>query len=504
MPEQPRVFISHTTRDGRDHALAHQLADGLRQKGADVWIAPDNLPSGSEWQEEIVDAVLRRCTHFLVIISAASVRAHWVLEEIRLAKDRKAADLLFTVLPLVAGSVEPYANSDFIDKFQRVPFHADFPGQFSAVLSALHLRPSLPTHFAELTEGFVGRKYVFNAIDEFLASDGGYFELVGDPGEGKSSILAEFVRRTGSVSHFNVRAEGINTVGECFDSLCSQIVARTGLVAEQACGGTGYGSRWKNLLRHATAHGETKGRLVLVIDALDEVAMDDHTPGANILFLPKYLEKGVFVIMSRRRKDLPLVTQQPINTLDLIDHRAESLDDIRTYLRQAAARPALESWIATRGFDKAHFVDVLADKSECNFMYLHYVLPEIATGAYRDLDFQRLPRGLKAYYEDHWQRMGMRSNPVPRDKILVIYVMAAIRQPVSRQLIARFSGQDPVIVQEIIDDWRQFLHEEVRDNVARYSIYHASFLDFLHDKEVVKAHGQTFESVHQRIARELK
>ncbi|AFZ19611.1 hypothetical protein Mic7113_3900 [Allocoleopsis franciscana PCC 7113] len=54
------------------------------------------------------------------------------------------------------------------------------------------------------TKDFVGRKYVFHAIAEFLENQpNGYLIIEGDPGIGKSAILAEYVRRTGCVAHFN-------------------------------------------------------------------------------------------------------------------------------------------------------------------------------------------------------------------------------------------------------------------------------------------------------------
>ena len=98
MAASHRVFLSHTTRDRRDHALAHALARGLRARGAEVWIAPDSIPPGERWLESLVAGVLVGCTHFVVIVSAASRGAEWVQQEIGLAKARAAADPAFKVL----------------------------------------------------------------------------------------------------------------------------------------------------------------------------------------------------------------------------------------------------------------------------------------------------------------------------------------------------------------------------------------------------------------------
>src|SRR5262245_46004334 len=80
---------------------------------------------------------------------------------------------------------------------------------------------------ADKTEGFVGREYVFAAIDSFLASQpSGYFVVEGDPGVGKSAILAEYVRRHGCVAHFNVRSQGVNRADQFLASVCAQVIAR--------------------------------------------------------------------------------------------------------------------------------------------------------------------------------------------------------------------------------------------------------------------------------------
>lgn len=51
----------------------------------------------------------------------------------------------------------------------------------------------------DATAGFVGRAYVFHRIESFLAENrSGYFRLIADPGDGKTAIMAEYVRRMGS------------------------------------------------------------------------------------------------------------------------------------------------------------------------------------------------------------------------------------------------------------------------------------------------------------------
>jgi hypothetical protein len=73
---------------------------------------------------------------------------------------------------------------------------------------------SYPIEFERLikdkTESFCGRKFVFDAIEDFFSNNlNGYFTVVGDAGMGKSAIAAKYVLdNPEAICFFNVRAEG--------------------------------------------------------------------------------------------------------------------------------------------------------------------------------------------------------------------------------------------------------------------------------------------------------
>lgn len=138
-----RIFISHSTRDKRDHALAHGLGDRLQAVGAEVWIAPVSIPAGAKWEEAIVSGILDQCTHFLVILSAASASAEWVAKEIALARQRHARDG-FTILPLVVGRLDTSPERDLLSDFQEVPFRDETEAQVEELARVLGLSYTPP------------------------------------------------------------------------------------------------------------------------------------------------------------------------------------------------------------------------------------------------------------------------------------------------------------------------------------------------------------------------
>jgi hypothetical protein len=383
----------------------------------------------------------------------------------------------------------------------------------SSLEAALGLDPDryrLDDLLADKTRDFTGRAYVFAAFEAFLqANPNGYFVIEADPGLGKSAILAEYLRRTGCLAHFNVRALGINTARQFLESVCAQLIVDFGLpYASLPPQANQDGVFLTKLLKEASARLEPGERLVIAVDALDEVDLTNHPDGANILYLPANLPERVYFLLSRRQVDLPFVVQAPHVRLDLMAYPAENRQDVEHYLHVYSRRPGLQAWIERQRLSPAAFVRKLADLSENNFMYLRYVLLEIETGAYQDLEVHRLPAGLQGYYEDHWRSMGMTAKPLPRVKIRIIYVLCEIRQPVGRPTIARFASDasmtvDELSVQEVLDEWDQFLHEQPGPPETRYSIYHASFRDFLQRKDVVQAAGVTLPEINALIADSL-
>jgi serine/threonine-protein kinase len=385
---------------------------------------------------------------------------------------------------------------------QSVLSHRSASGQ-SARFTSLSQFQSL---IQDKTEGFVGREYVFDAIQTFIQENKkGYFTIIGDPGQGKSAILAKYVQDTGCIAHFNVQLQGPNRADQFLESVCKQLVAR-------------YQLPYDPLPSNATRDGEFLGQLldevaqrrngkpvVIAVDALDEVDFGSYRD-ANILYLPPHLPDGVYFIMTRRRDvEVPFTTYAPVQIISLLDYQIDSQRDVRLYIQNRVDDSEnLRQQIDERRETIIVFTDKIADKSEYNFMYLRYVLIDIESGLYQDLTLEQFPQGLQGYYDFHWRRMGMTAQPLPVEKIKIVYILGEVREPISRRKICDFSGENEYSVQQVLNEWKQFLHELMKEE-KRYSVYHSSFRDFLHRKEILETHPVTLPGIHQLIAKnELK
>lgn len=366
----------------------------------------------------------------------------------------------------------------------------------------------LRTLIAEKTKDFVGRKFVFQAIKAFLDKNpNGYFAIEADPGVGKTAILAEYVRRQKCISHFNIRSQGINRAEQFLKSVCQQLIDRYKLpYATLPPEADRDGSFLAKLLQEASAMLGSEERLVIAIDALDEVDVADCL-GGNVLYLPVTLPPKVYFVVTQRSMPLALNTTSLLHRFPLMQYVAESREDVRAFLQKRVQQSqSIQTWIEQQQHSVEDFISELVQRSENNFMYLRYVLGELERGTYRDSTLAGLPQGLESYYEDHWRRMGMTERSRPRHKVKIVYVLAEIHEPISRALIAEFAQEDPLTVQEVIDEWREFLRESQVEKQTCYSIYHASFSDFLDRKDIVQAAGDFLGQVKQvkrQIADEL-
>jgi nucleoside phosphorylase len=402
-------------------------------------------------------------------------------------------------------------NDDKIEpEAERQAKAADHASAFAfAMLAKMEPRstamePKFQALIRDKTKDFVGREYVFNRIEAFIKDNpNGYFTIIGDPGMGKSAILAKYVQDTDCIAYFNIHLQGPNRADQFLASVCQQLIIRYELP---------YGGLPSNTIQDGTILGQLLDEvaekrdgqsIVIAIDALDEVDSGSYGE-ANILYLPPYLPEGVYFIMTRRRGvAVPLTTSVPEEICNLLDYQVDSQQDVRLYIQNRVDQSApLRQQIKARQETIAAFTGKIADRSDNNFTYLRCVLQDIEKGLYQDLSLESFPQGLEGYYRFHWRRMGMTATPLPDAKIKIVYILGEVEQPVSRQQICDFSGEDARTVQPVLDEWEQFLRELLRDEQKRYSVYHSSFRDFLHSQDILEKTGLTIPDVHQMIAKD--
>jgi hypothetical protein len=133
-------------------------------------------------------------------------------------------------------------------------------------------------------------------------------------------------------------------------------------------------------------------------------------------------------------------------------------------------------------------------------MYLVYVLADIRAGkiSVDTMDnINRLPIGLRAYYEQHWATMRAQ-DPDRFERVYepVLRILATVREPIELAKVHEWTHVPTPRIRVVIRDWRQFLNETPSHNGEPvYSVYHTSFQDFL------AVEGVGLRPSHEQIAR---
>jgi len=346
----------------------------------------------------------------------------------------------------------------------------------------------------ERSEDFVGRNSVFEQIDEAISTEdfpNGYVFVEGEPGIGKSSILAHIAMQRGYPFHFNVLSQNLRSPRQFLKNICAQIITRFDLGRDVLPPNAGDDSTFLlRLLEEATTRSNDP--VVILVDALDE-AEPPPIPGVNKLHLPDRLPDRCFVIASNRwGVDCKVSTQRSPVLITLNEKSSENKADIEDYCRLIFARASnVGAAVLGPGPELEKVIATIWEKSEGNFMYVRTILPRLLGRGTTESDLisrlDDLPQGLLPYYEQHWTRMDVDQGERFRNLLEpIICFMAVAEEAVTARDIAGWmnaSDQFMKTTDRTVEDvlkhqWGQFVNRG-EEKPAKYSIYHRSFLEFL-------------------------
>ncbi|WP_163998930.1 NACHT domain-containing protein [Pyxidicoccus caerfyrddinensis] len=395
MAPTPKVFISHTTRDPRDAALARSLDLGLRERGAEVWIAPRSIPIGAEWEPHLVQGLMEQSTHFLVLLSAASVTSEWVLKEVELARKRYAASGALRILPLRLGEPGAFAGADFLSLFQEVPRHDDPITQLDSVAVALGLPSRRRTPVSDIR--YRGKRFWLPRGETIRLSFDGFlpdpesddwtgwnpkifpFEsisklpclvLLGEPGTGKSTALKSIDAGLFQGSDDDSSQNLLVDLKECTSEalLDKYLFQSAGFLA------------WRN----------SEGTLNLFLDSLDECLIHIQAVARNLL-----TELGRCPVKRLRLRIACRTAEWP----ELLSHELPELwgkEHFGAYEIAPLRRVDVAEAALIEGFDPEAFLKAVTQRDAVPLAIKPITLKLLLSSFKED---RRLPDSLRALYE---------------------------------------------------------------------------------------------------------
>ncbi len=405
-------------------------------------------------------------------------------------------------------------------------------------------RPETPTDTSAETgpgaPGFVGREWLLSRVDQWLADPHGppFFLLTGELGIGKTSFAARLKEvRPVAAAHFCVARRALTVDPLDFArSISHQLTRLTGF-AESLL-------QEKNIRLEVKQHADTnQGQMIavlierLVVNAPSPVeafnravssplqGMDDKGIDQTILIVVDGLDEALVHVGQRTIVDLLanagpwpsqvriLLTSNPedrvirhfeagrAHTETVAADQIENMHDLRAFIsRQIESLPALQARLAEQRIDSHDYAGRVADACHGNFLYLVWLLADLASGP-KDLDaLNTLPAGLDGIYREflRTRHIGQDSNVwIKRDRP-VLGMLAAAQEPLPATTLAQLTGLEMQMLDDALRELSQCLAPP-QSGLGRFELYHQSLAEFLGDRERAEEFWIDLPSVHRRV-----
>ncbi len=320
---------------------------------------------------------------------------------------------------------------------------------------------------------FVGRVAVSEALDRFLARESrGYFVIRGAPGQGKSAVACHLIKSRGWPHHLINRTGGRSDVRLILRSLIAQLAPRLEPDRTLPDSIPELAKSFEDLLARATAK---IGRLVLVVDALDELS---EGAGPDPPFLvTEGLPANVYVIVTARPGDR---LDQLLEALHSTPHELYDLGPLEPHEVGAILRAGRPDFGDAR-------IALAGKASKGNPLFLRAVADALERDP--NYDLRDLPSSVEGFFRRAVGGLSGRRDPLLTD---VLGLLAAALKPLALRELAQITGTTQREMHDRgIRPIRQFLLEVDEG----YSFYHARFHEFavhelLYEDELPRFHAK--------------
>ena len=527
--KKPKIFLSYGRKDSLE--VAERLECDLEAAGYEVWMDVKKIGSGSLWQQEIENG-LREAQVVVSLLSPHAVRRvgdsdamdSVCLDELTFARTSSPPT------PVVPAMVVPCEPPFIIYRLDYVhltgwqeseqSYQAGLARLIEGIREALagkvryrlwedRLRPlDFSDYMARKRQGFVGREWLFEEIDLWrFESEERALLITGDPGAGKSSIVAQLVHANpdGQVIGYHCcQSNEIDTLrpAKFVQSLAAMIASRIPAYADQLevpsvkealddkrCEADPGGAFLEGILQPLQKlPAPDEGVRYILVDALDEAL--GHPGSTNIIdILASRLERlpaWLRIVATTRNEPAVIQRLSGLRAKSINASDPRNLKDLATYIRKRLQDPSLAERLVESRMGADAVVESLSRKSSGNFLYAVNALDGISRDFYSFANLDALPRGLDGLYLDFFRRIFGREGTDAGETAYkkakpLLQILCAAAEPLSRAELADASNLDPdEDLPRLLRQLAQLLSKRVRSNGEEtIALYHKSVADWL-------------------------
>jgi hypothetical protein len=333
----------------------------------------------------------------------------------------------------------------------------------------------------ELAETFKGRAAERLQLLNFVTEKNkGYFFIQGNPGIGKSALIAQFskdlrantalngvqvveyfiLRRTPSADVCNMLNYLIRRTDEVF-SAGKEIQAEGNTVFELQ---NQLFAKWR--LWGQQSNGQ---KLLFLIDGLDEGVENDV-----VTYLPRENFDNILIIYGSRRgghKSIDdLLATLPTEHHSILELSSLSKEDIRALIYEVASKYDLER--------ESTWIDEVQKRSQGNSLYLKLLCNAIENGSIALNDIKALPKEIDVYYKAILHRYAQDKDG---DALLAgLYTFAAAKDYLTMSQLGHINKLGYAILERIGSTLKEVLYENpLTEEVLDYRLFHESFREYL-------------------------
>jgi hypothetical protein len=351
---------------------------------------------------------------------------------------------------------------------------------------------------------FTARMWLIGEIDAWRRTgDEWAMLIVGDPGIGKSALVAELAAGPSAgrvLAYHFCRADTPTTqqAAPFVSGIAAMIAGQLPGYAEKlrspavravlnpdACAadpGRAFESGVLGPLGQLQPPPE--GAYLLLIDGLDEAAQPGGPAASSLVelvasrreFFPPWLR----LVATTKKIQAILDRMGGAYVRPLDAGGSDNLDDLEQYVRRRLAESSLRERVTASGRSAEWCAGEVLDKAAGNFLYAKQALDGVASGQYPVENLHTLPPGLPGMYEGFFRRHFPDDAGYARARPVLQAVMAA-REPLTEDLLGRAAGLNPE--DEFPDVLRRlgpYLPEQQgRDGTRRRTVFHQSLADWL-------------------------